>query len=303
MSDTGAFRCAAAALRRGDSLVGTAPPAHRWLLVEHPGPWRVDAVVGSGIAPGVLRALTSAAQRRSARILLIRRFGRVRVPAPRRWFVVGPGGTQSAEWVSDEDLLAAVAALDGPDPAPGPTAVGPASPLLLVCTHGVHDTCCALRGRPVAAALAEHWPEAVWECSHVGGDRFAANVVVLPDGFYYGQLDPESAVATVRSHLTGAVAARWLRGVSPYTPPVQAAVVGAYARFGPLAPGAVTVVDTRRDGPGSGHGSTAAVTLAVRGQPAEEAHVVAVRRPEAQLTCRAERETPATEYQVTWVEA
>ena len=62
----------------------------------------------------------------------------------------------------------------------------------------------------MAAALAEHWPEAVWECSHVGGDRFAANVVVLPDGFYYGQLDPESAVATVRSHLTGAVAARSL---------------------------------------------------------------------------------------------
>ena len=47
-------------------------------------------------------------------------------------------------------------------------------PMLLVCTHGVHDTCCAVRGRPVAAALARRWPEATWECSHVGGDRFAA---------------------------------------------------------------------------------------------------------------------------------
>jgi (2Fe-2S) ferredoxin len=173
-----------------------------------------------------------------------------------------------------------------------------------VCTHGVHDTCCALRGRPVAAALAEHWPDAVWECSHVGGDRFAPNVVVLPDGFYYGQLDPESAVATVRSHLTGTVAPRWLRGVAPHVPPVQAAVVGAYARFGPLAAGAVTVVDIRRDGPESGHGSTAVVALAVHGRPADErAHVLAVRRPAAQLTCRAGRETPATEYQVTWTRA
>ena len=67
-------------------------------------------------------------------------------------------------------------------------------PILLVCTHGVHDTCCALRGRPVAAALAARWPGQVWECSHVGGDRFAPNVVVLPDGFYYGNLDPETAV-------------------------------------------------------------------------------------------------------------
>ncbi|WP_218926810.1 sucrase ferredoxin, partial [Priestia megaterium] len=70
-------------------------------------------------------------------------------------------------------------------------------PVILVCAHGRHDPCCAVRGLPVGRALGERWPEQVWECSHIGGDRFAANVVVAPDGVYYGGLDAKSAVATV----------------------------------------------------------------------------------------------------------
>ena len=55
-------------------------------------------------------------------------------------------------------------------------------PLFGVCTHGRHDACCAERGRPVAAALTASHPDETWEISHMGGDRFAANMVVLPGG-------------------------------------------------------------------------------------------------------------------------
>ena len=65
-------------------------------------------------------------------------------------------------------------------------------PLYGVCTHGRHDACCAERGRPVCAALSELRPEQTWEVSHIGGDRFAANLVVLPEGLYYGHVEPES---------------------------------------------------------------------------------------------------------------
>ena len=37
-------------------MAGSAPQARGWLLLEHPGPWPVDAVAGSGIEPTVLRA-------------------------------------------------------------------------------------------------------------------------------------------------------------------------------------------------------------------------------------------------------
>lgn len=292
-------RCADAALQRADPLRGTAPPARRWLLLEHPGPWRVDAVAGADLDPAVLAALGTAAAASATRILLIRRPGRQQPSARRRWLLAGPGSaTLTGTWTEDRELTAAVAALTGPWEPAGPDVE--VEPLLLVCTHGVHDACCAIRGRPVAAALAARWPGQVWECSHVGGDRFAPNVVVLPDGFYYGGLDPSGAVATVAEHLAGRVPAGPLRGMSRFPPPQQAAVVAAHERYGPLRAGAVTVRGARHEGRYGSPGSRTLVELDVDGVAGPvRAEVLAVRRPPAQLTCRAERETPATEYRVT----
>jgi (2Fe-2S) ferredoxin len=290
-----AFRCADAARARRDPLTGTAPPTKRWLLLEHPGPWRIDAVEGAGIDPAVLSMLLGRAGS-STRILLMRRPGRIDRRGSRRWLLAGlDSGTVTGPWRDDSDLVAAADALTGASP----TAVGWESPVILVCTHGVHDVCCALRGRPVASALAARWPELVWECSHIGGDRFAPNVVLLPDGYYYGNLDPDSAVATVEAHLAGTVATDRLRGMARYLPPVQAAAIAAYQRYAPLGPSDVTVRGTRHFGPHHGHGSETVVELVIEPQKRQvRVRVVSVRRPDAQLTCRAARETPATEYRI-----
>ncbi len=154
-------------------------------------------------------------------------------------------------------------------------------PILLVCTHGVHDTCCALRGRPVAAALAARWPDQVWECSHVGGDRFAPNVVVLPDGFYYGNLDPETAVGAIRRHLGGEVVVEHLRGMARFAPPVQAAAAAVFDRCGPLGADDVRVRSVRQIGPHLGHGSETFVELELADGRSARVDVLSVRRPEA----------------------
>lgn len=278
-------------------MAGSAPQAKGWLLLEHPGPWPVDAVAGSGVEPAILQSLREATAAAGARILLVRRPGRPVRDAPRNWMLVRPGrATVLGPWREDRDLHAAAAALALPPYAEQPAAAGGA--LILVCAHGIHDACCAIRGRPVAAALTRHFPDQVWECSHVGGDRFAPNVVLLPDGFYYGLLDPESAVRTVRRHLAGAVDADRLRGMANVPPPVQAAAVAAYERLGPLAPGAVSVEQMHQVGPHGGHGSETTVWLRAGEAARVQVEVLAIRRPPAQLTCRAPRETPATEYQV-----
>ena len=139
----------------------------------------------------------------------------------------------------------------------------------------------------------------MWECSHVGGDRFAPNVVLLPDGFYYGNLDPESAVRTVRQHLAGAVeprpAARHRqRFRRPYRPrSSRRTTASARSR-----PDAVTVEPVDQVGPHDGHGSETTVELRIAGRGRVRVEVDADPPPAAQLTCRAIRETPATEYQV-----
>jgi (2Fe-2S) ferredoxin len=290
-----AFRCADAARVRADPLAGSAPPARRWLLLEHPGPWRIDAIAGAGIESGVLSTLVEKAGS-ATRILLVRRPGRIDRGTRRRWILTGlDSGTLTGHWRNDQDLLDAADALTAAAPPP----LEPPQPVILVCTHGIHDVCCALRGRPVAQALASRWPDLVWECSHIGGDRFAPNVVVLPDGFYYGNLDPDSAMATVETHLAGTVLADRLRGMARFLPPVQAAVIAAYERYGPLGPSDVTLRATEHIGPYHGHGSETMVELQIEPQRRMvRVRVLAIRRPDAQLTCRAARETPATEYRV-----
>jgi hypothetical protein len=215
-------------------------------------------------ARSVREVLMNNAQRSSTRILLVRRPGRHERTPERRWILAGlDAPTRAGNWRVDDDLLMAAEELTRDVTRSN----RPSDPILLVCTHGVHDTCCALRGRPVAASLAKHWPEAAWECSHIGGDRFAPNVVVLPDGFYYGNLDPDSAIDVVGQHLAGTVSSTHLRGMARYSPPVQAAVAAAYERCAPLGPRDVAIRTVDRDGPHDGHGSQTTVELDIAGRP------------------------------------
>jgi hypothetical protein len=62
----------------------------------------------------------------------------------------------------------------------------------------------------------------VWECSHIGGDRFAANVVVLPDSLYFGRVEPDSAVALLAALDAGRIDLTTYRGRSSLTLAEQA---------------------------------------------------------------------------------
>ena len=75
----------------------------------------------------------------------------------------------------------------------------------------------------MAARLAQAYPEETWECSHLGGDRFAGTMVLLPHGLYYGWVDDGDAVAVADAYLDGRVVPEFLRGRSSSRHPVQAA--------------------------------------------------------------------------------
>jgi hypothetical protein len=93
-----------------------------------------------------------------------------------------------------------------------------------VCTHGKHDPCCARYGRPLYEVLRDELePEWAWQSSHIGGDRFAGNLVCLPEGLYYGRVDREVAGSVLDEHFAGRILLDHYRGRSIYTFPVQAA--------------------------------------------------------------------------------
>jgi hypothetical protein len=224
------LRCAAAAQARGDQLLGTAAPASRWLLVEQPGPWGRNAVLESRLDPTVGAQLSREANTAGVRMLLIRRPGRRDQVAIRRWAYVDARPGRERSWWGTFDLDRELLDL----PLDGSIGIASTEPIYLVCAHGRHDVCCAISGRPVAAALSALRPTATWECSHVGGDRFAGNLVVLPHGLYYGFLDPSRAIEVMTAYEAGHVVPAWLRGRAGFPPPVQAAQGFARAELGIL---------------------------------------------------------------------
>ena len=97
-------------------------------------------------------------------------------------------------------------------------------PIVLVCTNGKKDKCCSLKGYPVYKALREAAPHMlVLQSSHVGGDRFAANVISLPHGIYYGRVE-ETDVPDLLHHIdAGEILMPRFRGISTRSFAVQAA--------------------------------------------------------------------------------
>ena len=220
--------CSAASADRDEPLVATASRVERWLLVEHRGAWGPQSVPSSRLAKTVARALAQTATQARARLLMVRRPHGIAQREGRQLYAVD--STPGAERIRTRHVGADVElARVGWEDAQWTAYDGP---LYLVCTHGRHDRCCALRGRPVAQALSQVHPERTWECSHVGGDRFAANLVVLPDGLYLGRIPAERAVDVVSELAAGQLPAGHVRGRSSLPLPTQAAQAMAREELG-----------------------------------------------------------------------
>jgi hypothetical protein len=228
MAEPLALRCATESLARDEPLFATASRVQRWLVVEQPGSWGRDALSASRLDPEVAAALADSTRHHRVRVLLARRAGDWRRFADRHAFLAH-SGTERA-WLeqlivpADKpqrllDIDLGATAFGNP---PGLGSPGPDG-LALVCTNGRHDPCCADLGRPVVRALVAAGTADVWEASHVGGDRFAANIVCLPDGVYYGRVDPDRAPALLADHRAGLIDLDCYRGRSCHPPVVQAA--------------------------------------------------------------------------------
>lgn len=209
-------RCSAVAEELDEPMAGTVDHRPRWLLVEDRSAWGERAVEE---VLGVLFA--RAAKAAGVQVVLVRRrAGPPAADAARRITLVDTVARRAARRVVGGLGELTLALVTGPLDEFGDA---DRSPSFLVCTNGKRDACCALRGRAVLAALAEAHGDAVWECTHLGGHRFAANLVCLPDGLVYGRVRPDDALEVVDAYLRGSIGLDHLRGRSAWPPPAQVA--------------------------------------------------------------------------------
>ncbi len=206
-------------------MAGTASTVRSWLLLEHPGPWGIDAFVDTRLPEGFGRELLARCAAANVRPVLIRRAAGSDAASGTTAFAIRSG--PEPPWIERTRLGHIEEALEldldalGAGERPGLEAHEEA--VFLVCTHGRHDACCAERGRSLARSLTDVFPVATWECSHIGGDRFAGNVVAFPHGCYFGRVAPAEAERVARAYLEGRIDLGHDRGRSCFPMPVQAA--------------------------------------------------------------------------------
>jgi hypothetical protein len=218
--------CANASNESAESLAATASRIDHWILVEYRGVWDRDVLGGSLLSPELkahlrrqLRALGD------ARLLFVKKPERRSYGRRQLFFGTSKPGKErffQLECDRHDDLvdLDFAAALSGEE-TPG---LPVEHPLFVVCTHGKRDRCCAKYGRPLYDALRREVESGwVWQSTHVGGDRFAGNVVLLPQGLYFGRVGPEDVRPLLDEHAEGNVLLERYRGRSAYSFAVQAA--------------------------------------------------------------------------------
>lgn len=231
--------CAAVARGLTESPAGTGALAVGWIAVEHDGAWSPTAP-----SPAELGGVLSLLEGPEVRVQLVRRPRRARSATAdagstdRLTVLLGHAAVAPEErWLRRlvVDDLVELSTLVGPATTTSPTPPTIGEPVehdvWLVCTHGRRDACCAVHGRPVAAALEDDGVE-VWETTHTGGHRFAATALVLPDGLSLARLDDGDPVATARALARGELPAPLLRGRCAVPRPVQAAEALARAALG-----------------------------------------------------------------------
>ncbi len=239
--------CSQASEAAGESLFGSAPRADIWILIEYRAPWNAKAIADNALPEAALAWIErqeNALQQQGLqpRTQFIKQRGRRDVPLllavadtrPSRQRLVGTT-------IPDHHELAHRRFDTLPD-----CDARELDPILLVCTNGRRDACCARFGGPVYDALRGVTAHNVWQTTHLGGHRLAPVVMSLPDGLCFGRLSPAEAVS-MNSDRAGAFG--HLRGRSAYPPPVQAAECFLLNSNALLDPAQVELVETREPEP------------------------------------------------------
>ena len=87
-----------------------------------------------------------------------------------------------------------------------------------------------------------------WQCSHMGGHRFAPTSLFFPHGLCYGRIEPGQVAAMMDAYRSGQLVPEYLRGRVCYAAAAQAADVLLRMQLGMTAIDGLTLGESTRVG-------------------------------------------------------
>lgn len=185
-------------------LAGSAPTSESWLIVVHQGAWGerpLDTLIS--------RDLQLWANDHGAQILLGRTPKDID-PYPNSTFLYSDGRGDLLQGELDSVGL------------PDLTHAQRSIPMLLICTNGKRDQCCATFGRSLITqckeVLSPNLYGQILECSHLGGHRFAPTAIWLPENLVLGRLEIDAVSDLLEN---GVIDSRFIRGNTKLSPAQQ----------------------------------------------------------------------------------
>lgn len=204
--------------------------------MEQPGPWGRQALSDARLPPDLARHLHELDQLPHVKVLLTRHQSHTARPSGSELPDADVTGTTRRIWVShaqpDVSWLLSADVADAADIMHLPLDEAPERLLdhgfsvvdhrmTFICTHSGRDACCAVWGRALIGDLTG-LGDTVWECSHIGGHRFAPTALLAPGNLIVGRCRGADVHRWID---TGRVDAHTLRGPAHLPAEQQAALV------------------------------------------------------------------------------
>ncbi len=202
-----------------ETMLGTADRVDVWIMVEYKSVWKPKAVIDNDLPVNIQQWLVNSQDRCRERGLkprpqLIRR---PQVETGLTTVMVYREGRLNVRKCRTREEITGIDVLsdDSFDEC--------LEPQYFVCTNGQRDLCCARFGLPTFEKLSEAVGERVWQTTHLGGHRFAPNVLALPQGVLYGRVDAKEVTQFLDLTELGRLSKIHVRGRSAFDPPAQVA--------------------------------------------------------------------------------
>ncbi len=225
--------CAEYSRQAGESPLGTAVAAQRFVLVQLPLPWPAEIADHPLLEP--IRAVID--DRTAARLLALGCEERCDEEHTVLCYWRDPAqpfaGFRSCEQrLPRAAMTSAVATWLRGDELTSDGAARRRD--LLICTHGGRDRCCGKHGGRLFEDLRQRGGgPRLWRTSHTGGHRFAPTAMTFPEGLAWAWLDADTLAAIADRTLPAQRILQHLRGCAGFDGgPQQAADAVALTRRG-----------------------------------------------------------------------